>query len=50
MDVGQETAEQPQEEVSQACAKNGGGGEKEGSKPTAVFITSQKQTKSAMGK
>jgi hypothetical protein len=32
--------------MSQACAKNTAGGEKEGSKPTAVFITLQQQTMS----
>jgi hypothetical protein len=46
MEVGQETAEYLHKKVSQACAKNSGGGEKEGRKPTAVFITLQKQTTS----
>lgn len=36
--MGQETAEQVHKKVSQACAKNGGGGDKEGSKPTVIHI------------
>ena len=35
------------QKMSQACAKNVGGGEKEATKPTAVFITLQQQTMSA---
>jgi len=38
LEVGQETAEQVYKKVSQACARNGGGGDKEGSKPTIVHI------------
>jgi hypothetical protein len=38
LEVGQETGEQLHKKVSQACAKNGGGGDKEGSKPTVIPI------------
>jgi hypothetical protein len=36
--VGQVTAEQVHKKVSEACAKNGGRGDKEGSKPTVIHI------------
>jgi len=35
------------QKASQECVKNVGGDEKEGSKPTAMFITLQQQTMSA---
>ena len=34
----QETAEQVYKKVSHACAKNGGGSDKERSKPTVIHI------------
>jgi len=38
LEVGQEAAEHVHKKISPACAKNGGGGDKEGSKPTVIHI------------
>jgi transposase-like protein len=38
LEVGQEAAEQVHKQNSQACAKNGGGADKAGSKPTVIHI------------